>query len=230
MEVHALVGDTADGVSDTRSIPAPDWNLFEQAIEHHPNLNRQDFDETIINTINPLRSCIYALKTKYFMLEQECLSRKQMVDGDIQTLKLLENILPQELAQKIEELWDIRELITQKIRHIMWLADKLPDQESRLFVITQAEEFKKTFNLSGDELKIDMGTHAGLTVSDYRPPYVVKGIEQFKHLDLPEYKWTIPREKAPIYSHQEILDSLNRQSNEDSTLPTNPDMYPKARF
>ncbi len=234
MQIHALVGDTADGVSDSRSIPYQDWKLFEQAIENNENnnkgLTKEDFYTIVAETINLLRSSIYAQETKYFTLEQECHNRKQMVDRGVHTIKDLENTLPTQYNAKLAELLDKRELIVQKIRHLMWLGDQLQTLEQRSFVVQQILEFRQIFNIQDQELDIDMGTHAGLMDSEYRPAYSIKGIKQFAHLNLPNHKHIVPREFAPIYKYQQILDSLNRADNLPSQLPTTPQMNLDAKF
>jgi hypothetical protein len=251
VKTHALVGEKRHGVSDTLSIPEWDWQGLETGLKNRI-LSLEDFDRIVIDTVNYLRAHLYTGLNQDVMTNErmvdESARREDMLLRGVQTLKDIKGTLMSELQESLDRLKNTteepqklevdKEIYVQKMRHLLWVANKLNDQKSRVFVLNDIKTLMPKLNITEEDLTLNMATHAGMADTEFRTVYHTSGIKQLAYLEKPDYSagdkraimlndkptYSIDSEHCATYTFQQMADSLSRPTGAPSLLAMTPQM------
>lgn len=216
-KVHVVTGIVEWGGSTTESIPYWDRQALFEGFRHvYPNSYEGLALQSDIETINGLRSVIGIIAPRYLESSSAIGVIRSKIDrGNVTRSSIVETL------EKKRRAWDeinrdYHRVLVGKIKHLVYIADKLPDQDARGFVLNEVCSAWQSTGIDNFELTINLGIDGGLSEATYRPPYYIVGIKQLEHLGLETV--AIPQEVCPDWSLEQWTASLMRPNNTPSLL------------
>lgn len=228
-KVHVVTGIAEWGGSNTENIPYWDRQSLFAGFDHvFPQEAEQLKLQFDVENINGLRAVIGMIAPRL----SEANRYVDILENKLSLGMITRSNIDDHLEGKLEAWQVIRDdyqyVITAKVRHLLYLSDKLPLRATREFILNEAEEIILTSGISTTHLTINMGIDGGLSEETYRPPYYIVGVRQLAHLGTETVQ--IPHEVCPDWTYETITDSLMRDDFADTYLYEPPEFFLQRVF
>ncbi len=216
-KVHVVTGLVEWGGSTTESIPYWDRQALSEGFSYvYPETAEILSLQADLETINGLRSVIGIIRPRY----QESESAVSVLRDKIERGNVTRSDITNSLNIKLNA-WetinnDYKRVLVAKIKHLVFIADKLADQATRTILLEEVTDTWQTVGLNPKELTINLGIDGGLSEATYRPPFYIVGIKQLEHLG--QETISIPQDICPDWTLDMWVASLMREDGKYSLL------------
>lgn len=216
-KVHVVTGIAEWGGSNTENIPYWDRQSlfagFDYLFPQYSELLKLQFD---VENINALRAVIGMIVPRL----SESNWYVNILEGKLNTGTVTRSMIDDHLTSKLEAWRVIRDdyhyVLIAKLKHILYLTDKLPLRNTREFLLEEIEGVIQRSRIDPNNLMINMGIDGGLSEDTYRPPYYIVGVRQLSHLGRDTVQ--IPHNVCPDWSYEQIVSSIQRDNFSETQL------------